>query len=389
VVPDVDTSQPVSLEEERELTERQAEDGIALCLSGGGYRAMVFHLGSLWRLNEAGYLPKLKRVSSVSGGSIIAGALGLAWKRLTFNGAGVATNFEELVVEPVRKVAGTTIDRGSILGGIFTPGSISDKVTAKYDKLLFKGSTLQDLPWDSEGPRFVINATNLQSGVLWRFSKPYMADYKVGRVDNPVFPLARAVAASSAFPPVLSPTVIEVAPDAYTQESKRWELARLQSLGKVYLTDGGVYDNLGLETAYKRYKTLLVSDGGGKLPAVDSVERDWARHSVRVLSVIDGQVRSLRRRQLLDAYERGDRLGTFWSIHSAIASYGLGDPIDVDPKRAQELAATKTRLKKMNRKTQEGLINWGYAISDTAMRRWVDRTLPKPAGLPYPKTKLT
>jgi len=33
--------------------------GVGLCLSGGGYRAMVFHVGVLWRLNEAGYLPKL------------------------------------------------------------------------------------------------------------------------------------------------------------------------------------------------------------------------------------------------------------------------------------------------------------------------------------------
>jgi NTE family protein len=57
---------------------RQPEQGIALCLSGGGYRAMLFHLGSLWRLNEAGLLPKLDRISSVSGGSIAAGVLGLA-----------------------------------------------------------------------------------------------------------------------------------------------------------------------------------------------------------------------------------------------------------------------------------------------------------------------
>src|SRR5215475_2295356 len=39
------------------------EPGIALCLSGGGYRAMLFHLGALWRLNEWGYLPKLSRIS--------------------------------------------------------------------------------------------------------------------------------------------------------------------------------------------------------------------------------------------------------------------------------------------------------------------------------------
>ena len=56
---------------------REPEDGVALCLSGGGYRAMLFHLGALWRLNEAGFLPRLARVSSVSGGSITAGLLTL------------------------------------------------------------------------------------------------------------------------------------------------------------------------------------------------------------------------------------------------------------------------------------------------------------------------
>jgi hypothetical protein len=45
---------------------RTPSERIALCLSGGGYRAMLFHLGALWRLNEVGYLPKLSRISSVS-----------------------------------------------------------------------------------------------------------------------------------------------------------------------------------------------------------------------------------------------------------------------------------------------------------------------------------
>jgi hypothetical protein len=35
---------------------RNPEPGIARCLSEGGYRAMLFHLGALWRLNEWGYL---------------------------------------------------------------------------------------------------------------------------------------------------------------------------------------------------------------------------------------------------------------------------------------------------------------------------------------------
>src|SRR5712671_4630181 len=66
--------------------------GIALCLSGGGYRAMVFHLGALLRLNELGILKRIIRISSVSGGSITAGILGLKWNGLIFDSTGVATN---------------------------------------------------------------------------------------------------------------------------------------------------------------------------------------------------------------------------------------------------------------------------------------------------------
>src|SRR5436189_2115322 len=86
------------------------QPGIALCLSGGGYRAMVFHLGALWRLNEAGLLGRLDRVSSVSGGSITAGVLAMNWPALAFDSAGVASQFGAQVVEPIRRLAGKTID---------------------------------------------------------------------------------------------------------------------------------------------------------------------------------------------------------------------------------------------------------------------------------------
>src|SRR5216684_1785953 len=89
--------------------------GVALCLSGGGYRAMLFHAGALWRLNELGYLPRLDRVSSVSGGSITAGVLASRWNQLTFDQNGVATNYKDLVVAPLRGLAGKTIDVWSIL----------------------------------------------------------------------------------------------------------------------------------------------------------------------------------------------------------------------------------------------------------------------------------
>src|SRR5690606_20283644 len=107
--------------------------------------------------------------------------------------------------------------------------------------------------------------TSVQTGALVRFSKPYLADYKVGRILNPTIPLARAVAASSAFPPVLSPTTIDVDPEDFEADGKDASLRVPPFTDELVLTDGGVYDNLGLETAWKRYRTVLVSDGGGQM----------------------------------------------------------------------------------------------------------------------------
>src|SRR5438270_4701255 len=84
---------------------RSPRPGIALCLSGGGYRAMVFHLGALLRLNEVGILNRIIRISSVSGGSITAGMLGLKWKGLIFDSTGIATNLTTEVIEPIYQFA--------------------------------------------------------------------------------------------------------------------------------------------------------------------------------------------------------------------------------------------------------------------------------------------
>src|SRR4051812_7866661 len=113
------------------------EPGVALCLSGGGYRAMLFHVGALWRLNQLGYLPTLDRVSSVSGGSITAATLGRNWGRLQLDANGVAQAFAPEVVAPLRRLASTTIDTGSVLGGILQPGkTVAEKVADAYRKHL-------------------------------------------------------------------------------------------------------------------------------------------------------------------------------------------------------------------------------------------------------------
>jgi predicted acylesterase/phospholipase RssA len=364
--------------------QKPLEVGTGLCLSGGGYRAMVFHIGVLWRLYEAGLLRNVKRISSVSGGSITAGMLALKWRKLSFNPAQLKTDFVPEVVTPLRGLAGETIDFDSVVLGVFLPGSISDRIASAYDEHLFDGATLQDMP---DEPRFVINATNVQSGVLWRFMKPYMRDYRVGEVKNPTVPLAKAVAASSAFPPVLSPCVLRLKESDFTPGSGT-DLQRRPFTTRVFLTDGGVYDNLGLETVWKRYQTVLVSDAGGQLEPEEEPNSDPALHTYRVLNVIDNQVRSLRKRQTIDSFESGIRKGAYWGIRTNIANYGLADALPCPFDRTMELAETPTRLKRMSDELQERLINWGYAVCDAALRKHVDPALAKPAGFPYPAAKV-
>jgi NTE family protein len=341
---------------------------------------MLFHVGALWRLNEAGYLPKLERVSSVSGGSITAGALGLAWPKLAFDGTGVAQGFQAEIVEPLRRMAGKTIDFPAIAVGLLLPGvTIGERVAGAYRKHLFGPSTLQDLP---DHPRFVFNATNLQSGVLWRFAKPYMRDYRVGEVKKPTVELATAVAASSAFPPFLSPVVLDLDETAYTPKSG--ELQRAPFTTKPFLTDGGVYDNLGLETIWERYETILISDGGGHVKEQEQPRRLWPLHAFRVLGVIDSQVRALRKRSAIDAFVAGRQKGTYWGIWTNIADYRLDSTLDCPHEETLKIAATPTRLGKMDAGIQERLINWGYAVCDAAMRRHVDESVPAASAFPYP-----
>lgn len=376
----VDTGSPVFTTESDLTASREPEAGIGLCLSGGGYRAMLFHVGTLWRLCDGQVLPKLTRISSVSGGSITAGVLGLAWGRAPIRDAG---DFAERVAKPICRLASRTIDRGAIIGGALLPGTIGDKVANAYRKHLFHDNTLQDLP---DEPRFVFNATNVQSGALWRFMKPYMRDWRVGEVKEPRTELAVVVAASSAFPPFLSPVTLELDPEDFTPGSG--ELDGRDYRSDVVLTDGGVYDNLGLETVWKRYETVLVSDAGGKLAPEPDPDTDWARHSYRVLNLIDDQVRSLRKRLLIDSYIRGEREGAYWGIRTDVRDYGLDDPLlpwdDAQQERAQELADTPTRLKALSDRRQERLINWGYVVCDTALRRHWNASLPGPGALPYP-----
>ena len=382
------------------------EQGIALCLSGGGYRAMLFHLGAVWRVAELGLLGaanhtcrkadgslhsagSLQRISSVSGGSLTAGVLGLKWPALAVDQPNVVERYIEHVVTPIRAFAGITLAGADPKGvlkmiwNIVSPGSVNDHIIAAYKKHLFGDATLQDLP---DSPRFVINASNLQSGALWRFMKPYMRDWRVGEIKRPTVSLAQAAAASSAFPPVLAPAPFNFADSDYTPNSGGSGSDNLQhapfTTGPI-LADGGVYDNLGLETTFKRYQTLLVSNAGAPFNVEGNVHSDWVRLGKRCIDVMDNQVLSLRRRLLVGNLAAGFRSGAFWDIEQGIAVHHCPNALSCAPDKTMDLARIATDLEAKDDATQERLINWGYAVCDAAIRGHFDSSLPAPKGFPY------
>jgi len=335
-------------------------DGVGLALSGGGYRAMLFHAGALWRLNELGWLPKLTTVSSVSGGSIAAGVLAHAWHKLWFGDDGVAENFGKEVVQPLRKLARTNVDIPVTLKAMFLPWrSAGEELARVYAKRLFGDCCLEDL--DPAGPQFVFTATNLQDGSLWWF---FRQQGPHGRI-----PLATAVAASSAFPPMLSPVVIE---DPHRADRK------------IVLSDAGVYDNLGLDPIENQRATVLVSDAGKKMKREEHPKRNWPMQLLRVLTVMDNQVRELRTGSLLKAYQDKQFAGTYWATYSNIENFELPDALPAPVEQTLALAVTKTRLTKTSEKVQDQLINWGYAACDAGMRKWVDPAAVAPKAFPYP-----
>ena len=108
-----------------------------------------------------------------------------------------------------------------------------------------------------------------------------------------------------------------------------------------------MYDSLGLESAWRKYSTILVSDGGGAAQPEPEPKHDWAGHAYRVLNIVDNQVRSLRKRQLIGGFNVGLRKGTYWGVRSDIKNYSLSDALPCPFEKTFQLAEIPTRLKRL------------------------------------------
>jgi len=370
---------------------REERQGIAFCMSGGGYRAALFHLGALRRLNELGILSKVDTFTSVSGGSIMAAQLATFLARLDTTpepGRPIAS-FEDGVAKPMRVFTGTDVRTRAALARFhprnwLEPGAPSEALAASYAKGPAPGK-LSDLP---ERPRFVFLATDMRFRAQWAFDtkKRHVGSASTGYGPLADWTVAQAVAASSCVPGAFGAAVAESDPASlngglYGGED-RDELVR-----KIDLSDGGIYDNLGLEPVWRDHAVLLVSDAAPSFKPDPKVGWLWRvlRYGVTLLE----QATDVRKRWLVAGYIKDEFDGAYWGIASRPASYEH-DASAYDPslpayseRLIQDfIAPIRIDLDVFSPGEIAVLENHGYLMAEIALRRHasqlVDGDWPQP-----------
>jgi NTE family protein len=348
---------------------------IGLCLSGGGFRAALFHLGVLRRLDELGLLGSLRTISSVSGGSIMAGhlATALSWPR-------GGDDFETRVAVPFRRFTSRDIRTKAILKGLL-PGVTSIEELVKAYEQSLTSKRLLDLP---EAPRFVFCSTDMSYGCNFVFSRDTVGDYQIGYAKPPEnWSIGRAVAASSCFPPIFNPMQPKLDGRTLQGGSATRGRERDECIADLRLTDGGNYDNMGLEPVWKNHDVVLVSDGGGVFDF--SGDRALPTRLLRYTAIIERQALGLRRRWLVSSFVNGSLRGAYWGIGGARASYGMTGGYSYEI--AELIAGIRTDLDAFSEAEAFVLENHGYSVSDAAIRKHASTLIVRdaPFAVPHPE----
>jgi len=235
-------------------SKKLGEATFGLALSGGGYRASLFHLGALRRLNEIGWLNKIDRITAVSGGSLLVGYLLSNCPEVFNRSKNISSNdWQKLVSNPVHRFVQNdlrtiqTLKNFSI--NFFTRRAARlDHNIAKLEKL-FQEKLLSEYSYDDKSqawPEIFLLATDLSYGQAFRFSNnPELGGSRaLGFGDFSFSSLATACAASASFPPIFGPYQLSKLL-RHRSNSKDPE-DFYKPYEKVFLADGGLYDNLGM-----------------------------------------------------------------------------------------------------------------------------------------------
>lgn len=253
---------------------------IILTFSGGGTRAAALSYGVLeelarteifWEGRRKRLLDEVDLISAVSGGAFTAAYYGLFGDRIfkDFEDKFLKKNIQKALImqllSPLNwfRLASSTFGR-------------SDLTAEYYDKYLFEGGTFGDVA-AQPGPAILINATDMTLGTWFSFSQDHF-DWICSDLSR--FRVARAVAASSAVPIILTPITLRNYAGRCGYRIPKWVTEALekrevstrrfhQALHTtsymdpnkrpyIHLLDGGLADNLGLRTAMDR--VVLIGD---------------------------------------------------------------------------------------------------------------------------------
>jgi predicted acylesterase/phospholipase RssA len=335
---------------------------IGLALSGGGFRAALYHIGVLAKLAELDLLRKVEAISCVSGGSIIGAHYYLEVRKLIHEKtdreitkddyieiikrverdflAGVQTNIRTSVVaNPImnlKMILSSNYSRTTRLGELYEKkifNRIEDGEGAKPRWL--NDLKIQPKGWPKDGaenfnpknhnwrraakvPMLILNATTLNTGHNWQFTATWMGEppspidsevdgnYRLRRMYYEEAPeghrrirLGHAVAASSCVPALFEPLA----------------LANLYDGLVVRLVDGGVYDNQGTASLLDQgCNILLVSDASGQMNTENDPGAGLLAVPLRTNSVLQARVRVAQYREL-SAQRRASALRGLMFIH--------------------------------------------------------------------------
>lgn len=248
---------------------------VILAFSGGGTRAAAFSFGVLEGMRDATYhaaggarrlLDDVDVITSVSGGSFTAAYYALFRDRLF-------ADFPSVFLH--RNVQGALVRRALWPPNWFRLASSEfdriDLAAELYDEEIFEGKTFADLLRGRRKPFIILNATDMTLGRRFEFTQD---QFDLLCSDLSSVKVATAVAASSAFPGLLSPlTLRNFAAEGCQYHAPRWlenaldrernpvpRYARARDLSSyqdpyqqrryIHLLDGGLADNIGLRGPY-------------------------------------------------------------------------------------------------------------------------------------------
>lgn len=301
---------------------------LCLALSGGGVRAMAFHAGVLQYFAEQNAFEKISKISTVSGGSLLAG---LIYKENNYKWP-ESNHYLGDTFYKIRNILTTRNLQSAALGKFLNP--------CNWQYLLSRANVLAQAiatTWDINvklsdiptTPEWSINGTTAENGRRFRFKNDTCGDYMLGYAAASKFQLSQALAMSAAFPGGIGPLVIN-SRDFEWKKRPTWgspkgsEKAVKLPFKKLHLYDGGVYDNLGNEPFFDsgenkpkdKEDVIFISDAGSPLQTQKHGKSINPFRIIRIVDITMEQCRALRLRSFMDYLNNNEGVGAFIEIGS-------------------------------------------------------------------------